>query len=456
MTSQLEQLIRPYQREGVDFLLESACRFLADDPGLGKTLQVIAAAERAGAERVLVVAPAIGRVSWREQIGQWASRPAPVVNPDKIPDTGPVWVVCSYQSLLNKNTWRALAAHEWDVLVLDEAHYLKNPDAMRTKAVYDVDKGLYRKAKRVWALSGSPAPNHLGELYPHIAALAPNIFQELTRAHMTYGQWVDAFCVVRHHPTFGQQIKGSQNQHVLRPKLKGFLLRRRKEEVLDDLPDMDFVGEPLDADVLPAGAKMLAQVDAKMRETLPPEAEHWTDEQITDYLLGEEVALSSVRRNLGLLKTPLCAAWVANWLEQNPDRKIMIAAHHTSVIDEAMEALKGHHPVKVDGRDTFARRTEAVRSFQNDKRCRVFVGQITAAGVALTLTAASDIAFFEWSWTPEDNVQIASRLHRIGQKRGALARFLSVPGTLDARIASVAARKARDIHQLFGENADET
>lgn len=450
MPNVIDQNIRPYQREGVEFLLGSPYRFLADDPGLGKSLQVIGAAEKAGAKRILVVGPAIGRVSWREQIWRWASGPPPVAPPDKIPDTGPVWVVCSYQSLLNKNTWRALAAHEWDLLVLDEAHYLKNPDAKRTKAVYDPDKGLWRKAKRVWALSGSPVPNHLGELYPHVAALAPHIFEEVCRNHMTYGQWVDAFCVVRHHPQFGRQIKGSQNQHVLRPKLKDFLLRRRKEEVLDDLPDMDFVVEPLDAGTLPSGAKMLAQADAKMFEALPPEADAWDDEQIVDFLLGSEVALSSVRRNLGILKTPLCADWIDNWLELNPGRKIMVAAHHTSVIDEIMARLTQYAPVKVDGRDTFARRTQAVQSFQHDAKCRVFVGQITAAGVALTLTAASDIVFVEWSWTPEDNVQAASRLHRIGQKRGVLARFLSVPGTLDARIASVAARKARDIHQLLG------
>jgi SWI/SNF-related matrix-associated actin-dependent regulator of chromatin subfamily A-like protein 1 len=448
-------VLRDYQTKGVDFLLSGSARFLADDPGLGKSLQAIEAAIKAGHERILVVAPAIGRVSWSQQVETWGqSRYALVIADKNTPvfPKGPSVVVLSYNALQDKGLLAESTTHVWDVLILDEAHYLKSPLAARTRAVYgpalDGKGGLVSAAKNVWPMSGSPCPNHLGELWTHVHALAPEIMHAVSGRRLSHSEWIELFCTVRHDPRYGPKVTGSKNQDVLRPHLREFMLRRRKGEVLTELPPLQYVEERIDPSVLPSCARMMLNADNQMRELLPPEADGWDDEQIADYLVSNEIHLSTVRRNLGLLKTPLACAWVDNFLDGAPG-KIIVACIHTSVIDKTMELLKSHNPVKVDGRDTFNQRANAVEEFTRNPKCRVFVGQIQAAGVALTLTAASDIAFFEASWTPEDNNQMASRAHRFGQTNPVLARFLTVPGTLDARITKTAARKAAELSEIF-------
>jgi len=160
-----------------------------------------------------------------------------------------------------------------------------------------------------------------------------------------------------------------------------------------------------------------------------------------------------MRRQLGVSKVRGAVAAIDEMLE-GCTRKALVFAHHTEVIDGLMEGLANWNPVKIDGRDTPPARERAVATFLHHPACRVFIGNIQAAGTSITLVGpgcdVSDVFFVESDFSPGNNVQAASRIHRIGQKDAVQVWFLSAAGTYDDRIAEINARKASDIKELFG------
>jgi SWI/SNF-related matrix-associated actin-dependent regulator 1 of chromatin subfamily A len=137
--------------------------------------------------------------------------------------------------------------------------------------------------------------------------------------------------------------------------------------------------------------------------------------------------------------------------------KLLIFAWHHAVIDLLYRGLTEFYPVVVTGETSPKARAEAVARFQDHAGTRIFVGQILAAGTAITLTAASEVAIVEPSWVPGENYQAICRAHRLGQRDSVLASFLYLPNTLDERIMAVFRRKAGEIAELQGdlEHADD-
>ena len=169
---------RPYQIVGRDFLAGRRHALLADEMRVGKTPQAILAAQKVGARRVLVVCPAIAVEHWRREFGRWLIPPA--VYSENIPPA-----VYSYDRA--KLNWNELTSQRWDVTIVDEAHFAKNPEAQRTKLIYG-KSGLGWCSDRLWALSGTPAPKHAGELWPMLCAFGV--------VGMTYSEFVNRYCTV--------------------------------------------------------------------------------------------------------------------------------------------------------------------------------------------------------------------------------------------------------------------
>lgn len=423
----------PYQLDGANFLASRRRAMLADEPGLGKTAQAIHAANLVGADPVLVVHPASVRSSWLRDIATFGA--------------GQRFVLQSYDKAARD--WQQYEG-PWGAIILDEAHRLKSPSAKRTAAIYGLGgfRGLLPLAGHVWALTGTPAPNNPAELHTHMASLFPESLRMASNPARTYDRdgFMHRYCILR-DTTFGLRVVGSKNLDDLRDRLKPHLIRRLKKDVLTDLPEIRH--EPLLFDA-PEALAALKEIPgdevATIREVLKD-----GDAAALSSMTAE---MTSLRRITALAKAPIVAEWVREFLADT-DRKIVIFAHHREAVDVLLKQLR-HISGKdvripmITGGTTPAHRAQAIERFQNDPKHRVFIGQIQAAGEGITLTAASDLIFLEQSWVPSENAQAAMRIHRIGQKRGCMARYATLAGSVDEAVQRVLARKTEMLSGLFG------
>lgn len=449
------RILRPYQQTGVDFLASRARAILGDEPGLGKSIQALRAAKRYLKDPdVLIICPAIGRVSWKTEaeaegyIVNMLTDPAGFTLP-AARHTRPVAHIVSWDTLAlkaNKPFRDRLRLVDFSHAVLDEAHYAKSHAANRTKAVYgprcDLSNGVLAGIGCIWPMSGTLAPNHAGELWPHLRALFPRYLPTQFHDRVAFEEH---FCTWR-DTTWGRQITGTNRATLpeLRAILGQIMLRRKKSDVLDDLPPMDFVDTPIEANM--SAAQLAAQFDPAFELALRSVG---TDDEAMEVLRTYQHQVSTMRRAVGLAKVFGAAAWAEEQLEGGT-RKLILFGVHTDVLEQLRARLVDFNPVIITGQTSHADRTLAVQKFQTDPDCRVFIGNILAAGTAITLTAASTVGIVEASWVPGENYQAACRAHRIGQNSGVLCHFLHLPGTLDDRVSRVFRRKATELASLFG------
>lgn len=448
--------LRPSQTTGVDFLSTRQVAMLADDTGLGKSAQAIRAADRIGAQRILIICQAIGRVSWALEIPKWQTIPRDVVQFDSrtkmIPPT-PVAVVAAFDALsrpsararLRKMLHQSQMFGTFDAVIVDEAHHAANPKSNRTKALYGAKMDLAgsvildvsgREAPKVWLMSATLQRKNAGELYPHLAALLPEVLVKLFGFVPRLDDFVNRFCVVRDTP-FGQEITGNNPDTIgeLRDALRPFILRRAKKDVAAELGEVLNITLPLP---LVSGSiktdALTAQLDAAGDdEDLPP-----------DPSAAEE------RRLLGVAKTPAAVEWIKDFLDADPSVKLAVYARHREVLDTLAGALAAYNPLRIDGSTSPGQRTARVQQFQSDPASRLFIGQNVAAGTSITLTAAHHILLLEPEGVAADNHQIVSRLHRIGQTHPVTAFYGFAAGTADERYAARARRRAEDFERFIG------
>jgi len=217
------------------------------------------------------------------------------------------------------------------------------------------------------------------------------------------------------------------------------MLRRLKAEVLPDLPEISF--DPLYVE----GRIGVAGPEAELvREALAKDG--------IDGLKRIASHVATLRRLTGMAKVEPVVEWVKEWLE-GCDRKIVLFAHHREVLSALSEGIAklGYGGEGISGDTPAASRQIAIDRFQNDPRYRVFIGQNTAAGTGITLTAASDLILLEASWVPAENAQIAGRIHRIGQRNGCQVRFATLAGSIDEDIQRAVARKTADISAILDD-----
>jgi hypothetical protein len=385
---------------------------LADEPGLGKTAQALMAASAHPGPHV-VVCPASLVENWTIE---W----------QKLGRKGPAPLAISYDR----------AARGFDLpkqigtLTCDESHYLKNRTAKRTNAILFAPGNLFDRAERVFFLSGTPMPNHPGELWTTCIKLAPKEFEKDGKV-LNYWQFESRYCRVRETP-FGRQITGGKNLDDLKERMAKFTLRRTKAEVLEQLPPIRF-------DTLPVQAKMPKDVPAELRK--------WAAEDGTvEGLKKLSAHVGTVRRLTGMAKAEAVVDWAREWFDGGGG-KLVLFAYHRDVLAGLAHGLADLGVALIAGETTD--RQSQVDRFQNDENCRVFIGQIQAAGTGITLTASSNLVFCESSWIPAEDEQAAMRIHRIGQRDACLVRYATIPGSLDEQIQKAVMRKAATIAEVF-------
>ena len=431
------QYLYEFQKEGIKFGLERKGRILlADEMGVGKTVQALGIALLYKEEwPVLIICPSSLKFVWRDEILKWI----PDINDDKINiqifktskdlfKCGVKIYIMSYdltvkleEKIINKN---------FKFIIADEAHYLKSPDAKRTKCLMPIIK----RSKRVILITGTPILAKPVELYPLLSILRPDLFHNFK----IFG---NRYCDPKRN-FFGMDWTGSSHPKELNFILKNIMIRRLKKDVMSQLPPKKRQKVEIQTD-----SKVIKQIMAinlssekiieKFNElsdssTNPNLVNFVNDENPEDendnllnlfnkvYKLSAEAKVSGVKEYIHYLIENKC--------------KFLIFAHHISMLDaieEEVKKLKVDY-IRIDGKVKLEKRQEYVHKYQNDETCLVAILSITACYTGITLTAASTVVFSELHMTPAVMIQAEDRAHRIGQEHECVnIHYLYGPDTID-------------------------
>jgi SWI/SNF-related matrix-associated actin-dependent regulator 1 of chromatin subfamily A len=441
---------RPYQRAGVAFALAAFKRgqrgvLIGDEMGLGKTMQAIGTMVIAQPRRILVACPASLRINWKREIEKWwpEAGDCHVINGDDSIPAGSRVVIVNYDKVVGSKR-RAVAIRAalmgagFDLVVLDEAHLLKNPKAQRTgfflgkfKRDTQTDPGLIDQAERVLLLTGTPIQNKVRESVTLLRAAGA--FE-----HGTFdseGQYLFRYCgpqKVKAGRRTVTTFDGSTNLPELNSKLRsgGIMVRRLKADVATELPpklrSVVALANPVD--------DLIVSLDLARRiEQVGGDTEGFGSN--VDALLREVVGfqeISRIRAALAAAKADAVVEHVQTLLES--EDKVIVFGHH-KVLLNALDAAFTGCSVRIDGSVGLADRQVAVDRFQGDSDVRVAILSTHAAGVGITLTAASCVVFGEADWNPSWCIQAEDRAHRIGQDADLVTvQYLVLDETLDAHV----------------------
>uniref|UniRef100_A0AAY4C7P2 SWI/SNF-related matrix-associated actin-dependent regulator of chromatin subfamily A-like protein 1 n=1 Tax=Denticeps clupeoides TaxID=299321 RepID=A0AAY4C7P2_9TELE len=417
--SSLTCSLMPFQRDGVNFAVSRGGRLLlADDMGLGKTVQAICIAAYYRKEwPLLVVAPSSVRFTWAEAFRRWL----PSVQPDSVNVVvtgkdrlrGGLVNIISYDLLSKMDKQRT--AEPFNVLIMDESHFLKNMKTARCKAALP----LLKVAKRVILLSGTPAMSRPAELYTQILAVCPTLFP---RFHDFGGRYCDA----KQLP-WGWDYSGSSNLGELKLLLEeSLMLRRLKSEVLSQLPSKQRKVVTITTD----------GINARTKAALSAAAKELTKGHRNK--MKEKEALLIFYNHTAEAKIMAIVEYILDMLECGRE-KFLVFAHHRMVLDRVTKELgeKGVSHIRIDGSTSSAERQQLCDRFQFSEKSCVAVLSITAANMGLTLHSANLVIFAELFWNPGVLIQAEDRVHRIGQTSSVDIHYLVAKGTADDHLWSI-------------------
>ena len=465
-----ETLLRSYQAEGATLLANARRSLLADQPGLGKSYQALAAVIANKALPLWIVCPAAVRTNWLREItavAPWLSVSL-VVSGDDAEARSDVTIV----------SWEGLSKHRRHLqmpqaVIADESHFAKDLSAQRTKALLATAAQLPADGMLL-GLSGTPVVNGHADLLPTLEAID---------ALCLFGsrqQFLDRYCSprtikvpVRRGSSERRtitQYRGSKRAGELRSKLlaAGVLLRRRKSDVLHELPpkqigvqvvDLDKSWQEL-IDAARVGARSTSHHSSGSSPT-DQEAEDALTALAVDASLpspksvlrrqarrmpGDRSQITFMRRMTGVAKLPFATAWIEAWLAGSGDSKIVVFARHR----EVTTALAGHFEVDpLIGGISQRRRQAAIEQFTSDPDSRVVVASYEATGVGVNLQAASCVLFVEPPWSSAEAEQAEDRCHRLGQTESVSVTYLIAADSIDEPVWATIDRKASALRAVL-------
>lgn len=457
----------PYQRAGIHFTRGRKNTLIGDDMGLGKTIQGIGASNcRPEARSILIIVPASLRLNWVKEWRKWDTKGLSIAYVEGLSSEFPTTdvVVINYNLLL----WSledsgviygkhlaAIHARKWDMVIVDEAHYLKNPKTQRTAAVYG--KWDRKPEKRVApieaevkiALTGTPIPNRPIEAYPTLKWLDEDTFGN-------WGRFAMRYCG-GHRNGYGWDVKGASNLQELQELMRStVMIRRLKADVLKELPPKrrqiielegheDLVRREREAFQKLEARVMGARVAAEIAKASEDDDEYKAAvDRLTEALKVAFTDIAKLRHDTAVAKIPDVIEHIRDSLEHG---KVVVFAHHKDVIRAILDEFDG--AVSITGDTPLLARQAAVEEFQKNPECVLFVGNIMAAGVGHTLTASRHVIFAELDWVPGNITQAEDRCHRIGQTDHVLVQHLVLNDSLDARMAKRLVQKQEVIDKAL-------
>lgn len=422
-----------FQWEGIHFALRNGGRVLiGDDMGLGKTLQAISVARIYMNDwPLLIVCPSSLRINWKEELLMWLSDDISEIDILVIMKGSECETplrkinIVSYDLIRKVRTAKL---QKCGFIICDESHYLKSRQAKRTQTVAP----LVKRAKRALLLSGTPALSRPVELYTQVNALVPLLFPNFT-------EYAERYCNA-HHGRFGYDTSGSSNLGELHTLLRAsVLIRRKKDDVLTQLPakrrQVQYVETtPKYKNELKKAFKKLGDMKNRTMGATGDDAQ--VARNMERKVQTELYSLSGISKLKSILEV----------LKETHESgvKFIVFAHHQDVMDGIEEFLRLKLKIgfiRIDGNTAQASRQGLCKSFQEDPKVRVSLLSITAAGVGLTLTAATVVLFAELYWNPGSLIQAEDRAHRIGQRDCVMVKYLLAKGTYDESMWSTVKKK---------------
>lgn len=437
----------PFQRAGVAYVLRAGGDVLiADQMGLGKTVQALASLAALDARPAVIVCPASLKLNWRREVEHWLPGWSVGVisgtRADNYQNPPPDVTIVNYDVL---DTW-AETLPTPAAVILDESHYIKNGTTLRTKAAIRLADRTAPDALRL-CLTGTPVVNVPGEIVTQLRFL---------RRLDTLGGVAG----------FRSRYQSGHNLPELNRRLRSTcMVRRRKDDVLTELPPKRWSTITVDGDPAVMAEYRRAEEDivsfladrariaAEESGATSEEARRIAWETATRAAAAEHlVAISALKRIAARAKIAPARQWIADFLATGS--KLVAFAHHREIVDlVADEFATGR---RITGETAIPDRQSAVDEFQTDEDAQVIACSLKAAGVGLTLTAASDVLFIEQGWTPADMDQAADRCHRIGQTDSVTAWTMIAAGTIDEDIAALIEAKRIIVDAATDGDPDDT
>jgi SWI/SNF-related matrix-associated actin-dependent regulator of chromatin subfamily A-like protein 1 len=440
----------PFQKEGAVWLSTLQNAILGDEMRVGKTPTAIAGADIIGARNILVVCPGIARVNWEREFRRWQMllRDTCCIMSSKDRPTGEV-IIVSYELICTRAVLEPLVTRRWDLIVVDEAHLVKNPESLRTQVLYgrhcDATKGLASRAKRVWLLSGTPIPNGLHEMWAHARALFPKAVKGLE----SYSAWMNHFCYTE-RGDFGVKVMGALQIEDFVERFHPYIKRRMLRDVQPDLPPIRYSNVVVQPDTVPVPLAHVIEQETVLRAALArARGGAGTDGEVAALAAIDTMHISSLHKWTGITKAPAVADYVASEMQQGL-RKVVIFAKHSEVFEVLKKTLPGRGAV-INGQTATNKRQPIIDEFQDrvpNKTLDWIAVHIDIASTAIDLTAANDVVFAETTWVPKDVQQAAMRCMGINQSKPVLARIMSLKGSIDEAISETIVRKSRTISKI--------
>ena len=431
----LRMQLFPYQKEGVAYGLLKKRLIIGDVPGLGKTAQAIAMVTGANAFPCLVICPSTLKINWQREWHMWTSYKAMMLT-DAVKRNFPLYYssgmaqvfIVNYESLkkyfvesistpkgaklrLDHVHFKKQLLEMFRSVIIDESHRVKSTATQQTKFT----KGICSGKEFILALTGTPVINKPKDLVSQLS-----IIEQLS-AFGGYQKFVQRYCAGPNEASNLRELNYYLNQYCF--------YRRDKKDVLKDLPDK---------------TRTIALCDITTRREYSD-----AERDLIDYLRrykeadDEKIARSmrgEIMVRIGILKNVSARGKLQDVFEFVDDlmesgEKLVLFAH----LHEVIHAVKDHYPdaVSVTGEDDHQSRQKAVDRFQNDESVKLIVCSIKAAGVGLTLTASSRVAFIELPWTAADCDQAEDRCHRIGQRDNVTCTYFLGKDTIDEKIYEI-------------------
>ncbi len=422
-----------HQKEAIEKLVGSTRYILADDMGLGKTTSTIIAALETGAKRILIVCPASLKINWQREIENYTDRSVYISEGKKF-STDEDFTIVNYDILKNFYDTKdkensILHKYNFDLVILDEAHMISNPQAQRTKII----NSFVKKVKRVWLLTGTPMTSRPMNYYNLLSIIESPVAQNWMAYAIRYCQGYQFMAGKRKV----WNVQGASNLEELRDRTSKQILRRLKEDVLD-LPDKII-------------SPIYLRLQSKDYEEMMGEYYDWYDNKSEESssLTVQFSKLMKVRKIIANEKVKHTIEFAENIIEQG--KKVIIFTNFTDTL-QMIHNHFGKQSVYLDGSCTKPQRQYAVDQFQENDKIKVFVGNLKAAGVGLTLTSAEVVIMNDLSFVPAEHAQAEDRAYRYGQKNNVLVYYPLFDNTIEGAIYDILTRKKQIINTVMGDD----